>query len=168
VLLPGEYAGPLRVRAEGAPGRPITLRAEPGAVVAGSDEKRDALTVRRGAHLLFEGLEVRGAARAGVRVSESRHVTFRRVHFHHHGKWGLFTDFSDDAVAEDSEFDHRERQHGVYFSNSGDRPILRRSRVHDNRQNGVHVNGDPAMGSDGVISGAIIEGNHFWGNWDSE
>ena len=37
-------------------------------------------------------------------------------------------------------------EHGIYVSNSGDRPIIRGNLVHDNHANGIHMNGDAQPG----------------------
>jgi hypothetical protein len=54
-------------------------------------------------------------------------------------------------------------EHGIYVSNSGDRPIVRYNHVFNNRANGIHLNGDIDTGNtdlpgvDGIITGARIE-----------
>jgi len=50
-------------------------------------------------------------------------------------------------------------EHGIYVGNSGDRPVIRRNVVWGNNANGIHMNGDLSQGGDGIISGAIVEGN---------
>src|SRR5690606_26554086 len=55
-------------------------------------------------------------------------------------------------------------EHGIYVSNSGDRPVIRGNHSHDNRANGIHMNGDESQGGDGLISNALIEENVIHGN----
>jgi parallel beta-helix repeat protein len=55
-------------------------------------------------------------------------------------------------------------EHGIYVANSGDDNVIRGNRVHDNAGNGIHINGDPEMGGDGVISRALVENNRIWEN----
>src|SRR5262249_55993714 len=39
-----------------------------------------------------------------------------------------------------------------------------RNVSHDNRGNGIHMNGDVSQGGDGIISGALVEANVIYGN----
>jgi parallel beta-helix repeat protein len=55
-------------------------------------------------------------------------------------------------------------EHGIYVSNSGDRPVLRRNRVHDNNASGIQLNADLSAGGDGIITGALIEANVIYNN----
>jgi len=74
------------------------------------------------------------------------------------------TGFVDDFLAEDNEAHHSQIEHGIYVSNSCDRPIVRRNLVHDNHGNGLHFNGDASLGGDGLIENALVEGNVIHGN----
>src|SRR4029453_17768498 len=80
------------------------------------------------------------------------------------GRWGVLTGFSDDLLIEDNEMSRSVAEHGIYVSNSGDRPGIRRNHVWGNSGNGIHMNGDLSQGGDGVISGAVVEGNLIHGN----
>ncbi|HEX3598819.1 MAG TPA: choice-of-anchor Q domain-containing protein [Lacipirellulaceae bacterium] len=55
-------------------------------------------------------------------------------------------------------------QHGIYVSNSGDRPIIRNNISFNNHDNGIHMNGDASQGGDGIISNAIVTGNIIYNN----
>src|SRR5262245_17456489 len=55
-------------------------------------------------------------------------------------------------------------EHGIYVSNSGDRPAIRKNVVFGNRANGIHMNGDVSQGGDGIISGALVEDNTIFDN----
>jgi MYXO-CTERM domain-containing protein len=55
-------------------------------------------------------------------------------------------------------------EHGIYVSNSGDRPIIRGNVVWNNSRNGIHMNGDAEQGGDGVISDAVVEANTIYSN----
>ncbi len=50
-------------------------------------------------------------------------------------------------------------EHGIYVGNSGDRPVIRHNLIWGNNANGIHMNGDLSQGGDGIISGALVEGN---------
>ena len=64
-------------------------------------------------------------------------------------------------------FDHPSRsgvEHGIYVSNSGDRPVVRRNTVWGNNASGIQLNADASLGGDGIISNAIIEANTIYDN----
>ena len=83
----------------------------------------------------------------------------RGNHVDQNGKWGVFSGFCDDLVVENNELSRSGTQHGVYASNSADRPIIRGNYIWGNAMCGVHINGDISQGGDGVISNAVIENN---------
>jgi hypothetical protein len=79
------------------------------------------------------------------------------------GRWGSLTGFVDDCTAEGSEAHHSQIEHGIYVSNSADRPVVRGNPLHHNHANGLHMNGDasrlrrsrlPAPG--GLVSTVIV------------
>src|SRR5690606_38619814 len=105
-----------------------------------------------------------GMPRAGVRSVGSvgnfaKFVTIRNVHAYDNGKWGIFTGFVDDLFIENNETSGSAIEHGIYVSNSGDRPTIRGNVSWGNRANGIHMNGDASLGGDGIISGALVSGN---------
>ena len=159
----GTYLGFTAERIEGAADRPISIRATGtnAFVCATSDrpDNRDTIFMTGCRFLIIDGLNVTNAARAGVRVDNSPHVTIRNGRFGDNGNWGIFTDFSDDLCIESNECYGSRREHGIYTSNSGDRPVIRGNRCHDNAGCGIHMNGDASMGGDGLIKGALIENN---------
>ena len=61
-------------------------------------------------------------------------------------------------------------EHGIYVSNSGDRPVIRGNLSAANRASGIHMNGDLSVScggfvpTDGIISDALVEGNVLLGN----
>ena len=133
-------------------------------MIDASGVERDAILITESAYVVWEGIRIQEAPRAGMRVSSSHHVTVRGNTFADNGVWGLFTDFSDDLLIEGNESFGAGREHGIYHSNSGDRPTIRNNVLHHNYANGLHMNGDRFMGSDGVISGALVEGNLIYEN----
>jgi hypothetical protein len=74
----------------------------------------------------------------------------------------------DDVVVEHNEASRSAQQHGVYLSNSGDRPVVRRNLIWGNHSAGLHMNGDVSQGGDGVISDALIERNVIFDNGDGD
>jgi len=161
----GTYEGGITVETGGAAGSPITFRANGiGVVIDGSGGERDAFCITYADHIVVEGLTIRHANRAGMRIDNSDHVTVRGCTFADNTTWGLFTDFSDHLLIENNEAYGSVEQHGIYVSNSGDYPIIRGNRVHHNYACGIHMNADASMGGDGIISHGVVEANVVYAN----
>ena len=179
VVLPGTYAG-FNLFTSGAPGSPITFTASPGgfdpnpAVVVNTNNSftnKDRINLEGASWVVIEGFTVLGSGnpstnRACIRAVTADHVTVRHNRCDQGGVWGLFTGFVDDFVAEDNEASRSAQQHGIYVSNSGDRPVVRRNLIWGNHSCGLHMNGDASQGGDGVISDALIERNVIFDNGD--
>lgn len=162
---PGTYAETITIEKTGAPGSPIEFRANGGAVIIdGTASTRDAVFVTFSSYVVIDGWTVQNAPRAGLRIDSSDHVTVRNGTFANNGRWGIFTDFSDDLLIENNEAYGSVLEHGIYHSNSGDRPTIRGNIVHDNHAAGIHMNADVSQGGDGIISGALVEGNIIYNN----
>jgi parallel beta-helix repeat protein len=127
-------------------------------------DNRDNIFVTFCSYLTLDGLNSSNAPRAAVRVDQSPRITVRNGRFGPNATWGIFTDFSDDLRIENNECFGSRTQHGIYTSNSGDRPVIRGNRCHDNAGCGIHMNGDLGAGGDGIISGAVVENNVVWNN----
>jgi hypothetical protein len=91
-------------------------------------------------------------------------VTIRDNQCDANGRWGIFTGFCDDLLIEGNETSNSVEEHGIYASNSGDRPTIRDNLIWGNHANGIHMNGDVSMGGDGIISDAVVEGNVIFDN----
>ncbi len=162
---PGTYSGPITIEIAASVGNPVTIRGNgAGVIINGSGADRDAVFITYSSYVTFERFKVQNATRAGIRIDNSNHITARKNTFATNGTWGLFTDFSDDVLIEENQAYGSIDEHGIYVSNSGDRPIIRGNVVHDNNKNGIHMNGDLSQGGDGIISGAIVENNVIYNN----
>ncbi|MFC1452644.1 LamG-like jellyroll fold domain-containing protein [Verrucomicrobiota bacterium] len=166
----GTFAG-ARLGNSGTAVQPMTLRAEAGASVIldapGSDEWHDCIVeADPGDYWVVEGFEVVGSPRYGIAGfgnpgAHRQSLTVRSNHVHHSGITGIFSGFVDDFVVEYNE-SHDNDEHGVYCSNSGDRPVVRGNNLHHNFAAGLHMNGDESAGApfeDGIISGGLVEDN---------
>ena len=164
----GTYKGFTASSVHGAAGNPITIKAQGSnaEVVKTVDrpDNRDTIFITWSSYVTIDGLRSFGANRAAIRVDESPNVTIRNCVLGNNGTWGIFTDFSDDLLIENNQTYGSVAEHGIYASNSGDRPVIRGNRVYNNNGNGIHVNGDVTSGGDGIISGALIEGNIVYNN----
>lgn len=164
IVHPGTYAGFIVV-ASGTEAKPIAFVADGHVAIDGTaTAERDAILVDGGAWIRIEGFTVTRATRAGIAALDCDHVTIRGNHVDQNGKWGVFTAFCDDLVIEDNETSRSSEQHGIYASNSADRPVIRRNRIWGNAMCGIHINGDISLGGDGVISQAVIEDNVIFDN----
>jgi parallel beta-helix repeat protein len=162
---PGVYTGYVYMDTSGTPIAPITVKSTgPGVVLDGSSVTRDAFFIEYADYIVVDGLTIKNATRAGMRLSNANHVTIRNCTFANNHVWGLFTDFSDYTLVENSESYGAVTQHGIYISNSSDYPTIRRNRLHDNYSCGLHMNGDISMGGDGIISHGLVEGNIIYEN----
>ncbi|MFL5761933.1 MAG: right-handed parallel beta-helix repeat-containing protein [Thermomicrobiales bacterium] len=165
LINPGTYSGPVTVEIAASAGSPVTIRGNgSGVIVNGSGADRDAVFITSSSYVTVERIKVQDATRAGMRIDNSDHITARKNTFANNGVWGLFTDFSDDLLIEGNQAYGSVAEHGIYVSNSGDRPVIRGNVVHDNNANGIHMNGDLSQGGDGIISGAIVENNVIYNN----
>lgn len=178
----GEYAG-CRIERSGTAAAWITLQAAAGAAVRittpGPNNRHGSnIEVETWAgegtvaYWILQGLEVSGAPGWGIDVrgnetAPSHHIVVRYNRVHDNG-WatgstGIFLAFVDDAGIEFNESYHN-GEHGIYCSNSGDRPVVRGNVLHHNAGCGLHMNGDIEMGGDGVISDGLVERNIIYGN----
>ncbi len=162
----GSYAGG-HFTTSGTAGQPIMLRAFPGEepeIVADNAFTPDGINLEGASYMVVEGFRVDGRTRAGIRAVLCEHVTLRGNRTDANGVWGIFTGFCDDLLIEDNVTTGSLDEHGIYVSNSGDRPVIRGNLIEDNFANGIHMNGDISQGGDGVISGALVENNVIAGN----
>ncbi len=180
----GEYAGFKLNGLRGEMSKPITIFATGRQAVVrpvpNCEKKncRDTIVIQKSRHVVIDGLSSHGAHRAALAIFYGSHVTIRNGRFGNNGRWGIFSSFSDDVTVEHNEVFSSRREHGVYLSNSGDRPIVRANLLHDNDGCGLHVNADfrekPEYDRsgrsmydgkiDGIISGAVIERNLIYRN----
>jgi parallel beta-helix repeat protein len=139
---------------------PLAFVADGAVAIDGAaTANQDAIEINGGAWIRIEGFTVTHATRAGISALDCNHITIRGNHVDQNGKWGVFSGFCEDFVVENNELSRSGTQHGVYASNSADRPVIRNNLIWGNAQCGVHINGDISQGGDGVISGAVVEGN---------
>src|SRR5258706_9159139 len=159
VVEPGTYVG-FSVSTIASAAAPLAFVANGAVTIDGAaTSDQDAILIDGGSYVSVEGFTVVHAARAGIAALSCDHITVRGNHVDQSGKWGVFAGFCEDFVVEGNELSRSGTQHGVYSSNSADRPVIRGNTIWGNAQCGIHLNGDISQGGDGVISGAVIEGN---------
>jgi hypothetical protein len=165
IVRAGRYAG-FDLRRSGTAADPIVFRADPGVVIDVPNPVRtsDGINLEGASYIVIEGFTVTGMPKAAIRAVTNHHVVIRGNTLDANGRWGVLTGFSDDLLIEDNVASRSGAEHGIYVSNSGDRPVIRRNHVWGNHANGIHMNGDVSMGGDGIIRGAVVEANVIHGN----
>jgi hypothetical protein len=170
----GSYAA-FELTASGTEGAPIVFAATPGElveIVTDLPVRGVGINLEGASWVEIEGFRIEGRAVAGIRAVLCDHVTIRGNRTLDNGRWGIFTGCCDDLVIEGNLAAGSCEEHGIYVSNSGDRPIVRGNVIHGNNSNGLHLNGDASVDcsgttdEDGVISGALVEGNTIFDNGD--
>lgn len=180
IVQQGTYMG-ARIEQSGTADQWLTLQAE-GRVVLNSPgpNNRHAsileLETWEGSgsvnYWIVDGFEVTGASGWGIDIrggenSFSHHLIIRNNRVHNNGlpttSSGIFTAYVDDIVIEGNE-SYNNGEHGIYLSNSGDRPLVRGNRLYENANCGLHMNGDIAFGDDGTISNGVVEQNIIYEN----
>jgi parallel beta-helix repeat protein len=161
----GTYRG-FNLTKDGTAAARITFQADPfatpGSVIINQPNAftgRDGINLEGASYVTIQGFTVTGQARAGIRSVTNEFVVIRDNVADRNGVWGIFTGFSSDARIENNQASRSQQQHGIYVSNSADRPIVRGNSVFENYQSGIQLNADASMGGDGIISGAVIENN---------
>ena len=173
----GVYNGGIELTTPGTASQPIVFRAlGTSAVINGSGGETDAFLISGidlnpqwwlggDMYVSLEGLTIKNANRAGVRISCAHHVTVKNCILDHNGRWGIFTDYANYSRLEGNECSYSQVEHGIYVSNSSDYPVIRRNRVHHNAACGIQINADPAMAEgDGITTGALVEQNVVYEN----
>ena len=167
----GSYVG-FDLRTGGTAASPVKFVGEGDAVMITSRNARtpDGINVEGADYVTIENFTINGMPRTGARCALSAFVTFRKIKADANHDWGILTGCCTDTILEDNVTTGSLVQHGIYFSNSGDRPIIRRNVIHGNVGAGLHMNGDitvdcsPKLTTDGIIDHAVIEDNVIYDN----
>jgi hypothetical protein len=171
----GNYVG-FDLRHSGSLNAPIEFSAELGVLIDRPSRVRqrdgeflDGINLEGASHIVIDGFNIAGMPEAGVRSvgfdnDFASHVTVRNITATGNGVWGIFTGHVDDLLIEDNRTSGSLDEHGIYVSNSGDRPIIQRNVIWGNHGSGIHMNGDLSQGGDGIISSALVSGNIIYDN----
>jgi parallel beta-helix repeat protein len=160
LVLQGSYVG-FDIRKNGSQNSIIVFKSIENNVVI--DERNsvtpDGINIENASWIVIDGFEVMNQPRAGIRAAVSDFVTIKNNYCHNNQRWGIFTGFTDDLTVDNNTCSYSFEEHGIYISNSSDRPIIRNNHSFKNNGCGIHMNGDISMGGDGIISNAVVEGN---------
>ena len=164
IVLPGTYTGFYHTTS-GTASQKIVFHAQQGALInAPNSTTNDGINLEGADYIVIEGFTITGVPRAGIRSVINDHVIIRNNKADQCGVWGIFTGFSEHITIENNECSRSGDEHGIYFSNSADNPVIRGNTCWGNNGCGIHMNGDISMGGDGIISNALVEKNILYDN----
>ena len=162
IVLPGTYNGFDLRNKNGTDLAPIVFFADISTVINNNGPIReDGINIENADHIIIDGFDVIGMVNGGngIRVVLSDHCVVRNCYCDQNDERGIFTGFTDDILIENNICTNSVDEHGIYVSNSSDRPIIRYNECYGNNNIGIHMNGDLSAGGDGIISDAQIYGN---------
>ncbi len=160
ITMPGNYHG-FDLRTNGSQNSQIVFKAYNSNVVIDNPNSvtNDGINIEEADWVTVDGFKVINQPRAGIRIAVSDFVTIKNNTCTSNSRWGIFTGFTDDILIENNTCSYSGTEHGIYVSNSGDRPIVRNNVCFENNGCGIQLNADESQGGDGIISNAVIEGN---------
>ncbi|MFN0214053.1 MAG: right-handed parallel beta-helix repeat-containing protein [Saprospiraceae bacterium] len=123
--------------------------------------RNDGINIENADYVTVDGFVVNGMPGNGngVRVVTSDFCVVRNCSCDGNAERGILTGFTDDILIENNVCTNSVDEHGIYVSNSSDRPIVRFNTCYGNNSIGIHFNGDLSSGGDGIISDAQVYGN---------
>lgn len=185
----GTYKGFEIANKSGTSTSRIVFKADSGVTInenASGIHNKDGINLEMASYITIDGFTLVGSrnsstSRAGIRVVGngddaagvfSTGVIIKNNKCSQWGIWGIFCGFAENITIENNECSESAKEHGIYFSNSADNPIIRSNRVWGNANAGIHVNSDIDSGNlanpkvDGIIRNALIENNIIYENGD--
>ena len=160
IVLNGNYAG-FDIRTSGMQNSPIVFKALNQNVVIDQPNYKtnDGINIENADWVVIDGFEVINQPRAGIRAAVSDFIVIKNNYCSQNNYWGIFTGFTNNILIENNICSYSVQQHGIYVSNSGDRPVVRYNECFGNNGCGIQLNADVSQGGDGIISNAVISGN---------
>ena len=155
----GTYVG-FALWSGGTNSAPIVFKASGDNVLINAPcSTTDGINVENADYVIIDGFIVNDQPRNGIRLALANHCIVRNTHCDNNYERGIFTAFTDDILIENNVCTNSIDEHGIYVSNSSDRPIIRFNECYGNNNIGIHMNGDLSAGGDGIISDAQVYGN---------
>jgi parallel beta-helix repeat protein len=173
MVMAGIYKG-ARIENSGGSNSPVCLFATEGAGVVldspGLDNEHNSILEVETwegnsivTNWIIQGFEIKDSPGYGIDIRNTDSIIVNKNFIHNNSSTGIFTAFSDDVLIKNNESSYN-GEHGIYHSNSGDRPTIRNNVLHHNSGCGIHMNGDHSMGDDGIISDGLVETNIIYEN----
>ena len=164
----GTYLGFDIRNKNGTSTNPITFLATGDNVVVNQPcpFRNDIINVENADYVIVDGFIIKDAPVGnglpggnGIRVVVSDHCIIRNNFCDNSAERGIFTGFTDDIIIENNVCTNSIDEHGIYVSNSSDRPIIRYNECYGNNGTGIQINADASAGEDGITHDAQIYGN---------
>lgn len=159
----GTYTGFDFRDVSGTSENPITFKALGSNVLINQQGpiRNDCINIENADYVIIDGFIANNAPGNGngIRVANSDFCIIKNNSCDNNAERGIFTGFTDDIIIENNTCTNSIDEHGIYVSNSSDRPIIRYNECYGNNNTGIHVNADLSAGGDGIISDAKIYGN---------
>jgi hypothetical protein len=152
----------------------VRFEAGPGAIIRGQGKATEfGVRINDGCSgLTFVGLAVTNAGH-GLKATGSERLRFDRCRFFKNGVEGMVTGACDDLLIEDCLFEGNgafrfqsytsDKNHGLYLSWGGQRPVVRRCIFRGNTGSGLQINSTVEEGRP-VIKGVEVEECQLIGN----
>jgi hypothetical protein len=165
-VLPGNYTGAVVDSSHsGTADQRISFLGQSGANITTPGRFGDGIRLEGASYITIQGFNASNMTGSGIRSGNNTGVIIRNNKCDNNGVWGIFTGHSDNILIEYNECSRSHSQHGIYFSNSADNPIIRGNIIWGNYGNGIHMNGDVSIPpGDGIIKNALVEGNIIYDN----
>ena len=159
----GTYAGFDIRNQNGTNGNPIVFKALGANVIINQSGpiRNDGINIENADYIIIDGINANNMPGNGngIRVVLADNCIVRNCSCGNNAERGIFTAFTDDILIENNVCTNSIDEHGIYVSNSSDRPIIRYNECYGNNGAGIHMNGDLSAGGDGIISDAKVYGN---------
>ena len=159
----GTYTGFDLRNKNGTNANPIVFKANGANVIVNQKGplRNDIVNIENADYIIIDGFITNNAPGNGngIRVVTSDNCIVRNNSCDNNAERGIFTAFTDDILIENNVCTNSIDEHGIYVSNSSDRPIIRYNECYGNNNIGIHMNGDLSSGGDGIISDAQVYGN---------
>lgn len=124
----------------------------------------DGINIENADYVILDGFIVNNQPRNGIRLALANNCIVRNCRCDNNFERGIFTAFTDDIIIEYNVCSNSIDEHGIYVSNSSDRPIVRFNECFGNNNIGIHFNGDLSAGGDGIISDPQVYSNYIHDN----
>ncbi|MEM7369948.1 MAG: right-handed parallel beta-helix repeat-containing protein [Bacteroidota bacterium] len=159
----GVYVGFDHRNTSGTANAPIVFQAlgDSALINQSGPIRSDGINIENADFIIVDGFIVNGMKGNGngIRVVVADNCVVRNCSCDNNAERGIFTAFTDDILIEHNICTNSVDEHGIYVSNSSDRPIVRYNECYGNNNIGIHFNGDLSAGGDGIISDPQVYGN---------
>jgi hypothetical protein len=177
LVFSGTYSG-FRVDRSGTASAPITFKSSGSAgsvVISSASSTGDGIYLNNVSYVVVDGFSVENvsgaciAARGAQPTSPMRTLTIRNnTCTKAQGLAGLYlSEVSSSLIENNTVYNlNTYRTHGIYLANAGSKnTTLRHNTIYSITGEdgaGIHMNGDLSVGGDGLITGAVLDGNMIY------